>query len=281
MAKNPWLRRIFHPTDFSQESETAFMHALKFALQAEASLHILHVDPPHKKHSYARFPKVRQTLADWGLLPEDAFKDDLARLKLRINKSIATGQDPRKAMLGYLEKKVPDLMVLSTQQREGLARLFKPSLAGSLSRETGSLTFFLPSSCQGFVDPDSGTVRLRRILVPLDFDPPSTETLDMAISFCNLLGCQEIDAILLHITGKDGPMTFKYPDQPGWHWEMVHGMGDPVEGIVQAAISRQADLIIMGTLGRSGILDAFRGSTTERVVREAPCPVLAVNGVED
>lgn len=35
-------------------------------------------------------------------------------------------------------------------------------------------------------------------------------------------------------------------------------------------------LVAMPTAGRQGILDAIRGSTTERVVREAPCPVLAL-----
>jgi nucleotide-binding universal stress UspA family protein len=37
-----------------------------------------------------------------------------------------------------------------------------------------------------------------------------------------------------------------------------------------------ADLIVMATAGHQGALDALRGSTTERVVRQATCPVLAV-----
>ena len=275
------IRRIFHPTDFTKSSETAFVHALKFALLAQSSLHILHVDPPNKERAYDRFPKVRQTLAQWGLLPEDAFKDDLAKLKLRIRKSIATGQDPCKAMLGYLEKKVPDLMVLSTQQRDGLARLFKPSLAGSLARNTGSLSLFMPAGSPGFIDKNSGQVRLRRILVPVDFDPPCPVTIDMAIHICNLLQCEQIDATLLHVTGKGGPMNFEYPEEPGWNWEMVHGAGKPVEGIIHHSLDRKVDLIVMGTLGRNGLFDALLGSTTERVVREAPCPVLSFNGADE
>ncbi|HEY3719491.1 MAG TPA: universal stress protein, partial [Roseiarcus sp.] len=37
-----------------------------------------------------------------------------------------------------------------------------------------------------------------------------------------------------------------------------------------------ADLIVMPTAGHVGYLDALRGSTTERVLRQAPCPVLAM-----
>jgi nucleotide-binding universal stress UspA family protein len=39
---------------------------------------------------------------------------------------------------------------------------------------------------------------------------------------------------------------------------------------------QQANLIAMPTAGHHGFLDAVRGSTTERVLRHAPCPVLAV-----
>ena len=50
---------------------------------------------------------------------------------------------------------------------------------------------------------------------------------------------------------------------------------DVVEMILKTAIEIDADLIAMPTAGHHGILDAMRGSTTERVLRHAPCPVLA------
>jgi Universal stress protein family len=52
--------------------------------------------------------------------------------------------------------------------------------------------------------------------------------------------------------------------------------GDVVKSIVDAAIEYDVDLIGMPTAGRHGVLDALRGSTTQRVVRHAPCPVFAV-----
>ena len=53
-----------------------------------------------------------------------------------------------------------------------------------------------------------------------------------------------------------------------------------VEGILRAAEVGPADLLVLTTQGRRGFLDALRGSTTERVVRGARCPVLAVPAVE-
>jgi nucleotide-binding universal stress UspA family protein len=52
--------------------------------------------------------------------------------------------------------------------------------------------------------------------------------------------------------------------------------GDVVQSIVDAALEYDVDLIGMPTAGRHGIFDALRGSTTERVIRHAPCPVFAV-----
>ena len=52
--------------------------------------------------------------------------------------------------------------------------------------------------------------------------------------------------------------------------------GDPVEQIVAAAAEVKADLVVMPTAGRAGVLEALRGSTTERVLRHVRCALLAV-----
>ena len=52
--------------------------------------------------------------------------------------------------------------------------------------------------------------------------------------------------------------------------------GAPVEQIVKAAQEGQADLIVIGTHGRTGLPHVLLGSVAERVVRYAPCAVLTV-----
>jgi nucleotide-binding universal stress UspA family protein len=52
--------------------------------------------------------------------------------------------------------------------------------------------------------------------------------------------------------------------------------GDPVNEIIKFSQSRDADLIVVGTRGKTGIERLFLGSVAEGVVREAPCPVLVV-----
>jgi nucleotide-binding universal stress UspA family protein len=58
--------------------------------------------------------------------------------------------------------------------------------------------------------------------------------------------------------------------------ELVVGVGTPHIEIVRLAEERKADLIVMATHGRGFISHALLGSTAERVLRRAPCPVLIV-----
>jgi nucleotide-binding universal stress UspA family protein len=55
-------------------------------------------------------------------------------------------------------------------------------------------------------------------------------------------------------------------------------LGVPHAEIVRLATERNVDMIVMATHGRGFISHAMMGSTTERVLRRAPCPVLVVPG---
>jgi nucleotide-binding universal stress UspA family protein len=54
------------------------------------------------------------------------------------------------------------------------------------------------------------------------------------------------------------------------------GTGDPATEILRLAGETKCDLIVMGTHGRTGLTRLVLGSVAEEVLRQAPCPVLAV-----
>jgi len=54
--------------------------------------------------------------------------------------------------------------------------------------------------------------------------------------------------------------------------------GSPYEVIVRAARSKRADVLVLGTHGRTGLSRFFLGSVAGRVLASAPCPVLTVRG---
>ena len=141
---------------------------------------------------------------------------------------------------------------------------------------------------------------LKRILVPTDFSDPSQEALATAMAFARTFGAR-LD--LVHVA-----VEMAYPLPPpvdvatlpvdfgrvleraeeglaaeaervraaGVACESSMLVGRPDTEIVDRARSTGADLIVMGTHGRSGLAHALLGSNAERVVQHSPCPVLIV-----
>jgi len=70
--------------------------------------------------------------------------------------------------------------------------------------------------------------------------------------------------------------TLFLPHSPGYRWEERLVNGDAVDVIEREAALWEPDLLVFTTEGHHDFLDALRGSTTERVLRTARCPVLAV-----
>ncbi len=54
--------------------------------------------------------------------------------------------------------------------------------------------------------------------------------------------------------------------------------GDPVREVIQAAKAQRADLLVVGTHGRRGLSKLALGSVAERLIAQAPCPVVVIRG---
>lgn len=63
------------------------------------------------------------------------------------------------------------------------------------------------------------------------------------------------------------------PTDPSVPYEHKLVIGDPADAVVDLAKEEKAELIVMGTHGRTGLSRLLMGSVAEAVVRRAPCPV--------
>ena len=274
------IASIFHPSDFSEASEVAFAYALKLALKAKARLTMMHV-APHLRAGEANchwidFPGVRSTLARWGILPEGARREDVTDLGLHVRKILASNTDPLESILCHLEDYPPDLIVLATHQRDGLARWMHKPVAEPLARRAGAMTLFVPPGGKGFISLDDGIVTLKKILIPVDQKPDPQCALNKAVGLARGLNCDDTEFVLLHVGSEEKIPALDLPHGAAWTWEKIVRQGDVVERILQIAGDWDADLMVLTTEGHLDFLDALRGSTTERVLRGAHCPVLAV-----
>ena len=269
---------IFHPSDFSAMSEVAFGHALKIALQSKAKLDIMHVETdlsPDKQY-WRDFPAVRTTLARWGILPEGVGRDQVAKAGLRIRKTLEAGADPLKTMLRHFRKLPPDLIVLATYQRGSIERWLHKAVAEPLARRSGAMTLFVPSEAKGFVSVKDGSVTLKKILIPIDHDPDPRTSLSKASLLARGLDRIAGEIRLVHVGPQGTAPVIDTPHWPGWSYDTIVRQGDVVDEIVKAEHEWHPDLMVLATQGHLDFLDALRGSTTERVLRAARCPVLAV-----
>lgn len=146
--------------------------------------------------------------------------------------------------------------------------------------------------------------RIRRILHPTDFSPASQAALARALELCRASRAQ---LLIVHVFSPVIPVAGEaYYALPQAYERMladiradgqrgldrvvarakkagvrVKGLlfeGIPHDRIVRAAKSTRADLVVMGTHGRTGLARFFIGSVAARVIALAPCPVMTVRG---
>jgi len=123
----------------------------------------------------------------------------------------------------------------------------------------------------------------QRILVATDFSDASRLAMEWALEFARVSGAR-IDLIhVLTLHGGDPArveeeMPRAVPEEAEGHVDSrrVERAISAEIGIVHAARDLHADLVVLGTHGRTGLSHVFLGSVAERVVQLAPCPVLTV-----
>ena len=146
--------------------------------------------------------------------------------------------------------------------------------------------------------PAKEPLAIHKILVPVDFSPFSYKSIDYASAFALQSNAQ---IMLLHVVPLNytdaefiafdsAELEKQAADAAKVHLDQLATervdpeltiqtrvvVGRSVDWIVKAAEELEADLIIMSTHGYTGFKHAFLGSTTENVVRYAPCPVLTL-----
>ncbi len=138
---------------------------------------------------------------------------------------------------------------------------------------------------------------LHRILVATDFSASASRAKDYAVFLAHAYGA---DLCIIHVSLPYPTLSADAYADPMWldpiraeverclteltaqlraggvRASARHTVGTPSEAVLQAANEDGADLIVVGTQGRTGLDHVLLGSTAERVMSGAPCPVLAV-----
>jgi universal stress protein A len=145
--------------------------------------------------------------------------------------------------------------------------------------------------------------RIRRILHPTDFSKASLPAFNRAVDMAKQ---NPAELLLVHVMSSALPIMADGYVSPQLYEDMeaavradaqkrlgalirrgkkagarIKGLlleGVPHERIARAARARKADLVVIGTHGRTGLAKLFLGSVASRVLTISPCPVLTVRG---
>ena len=198
------------------------------------------------------------------------------------------------------KEKGADLVVSATHGRSGLKRLILGSVTERLMRTLPCPMYIVRSMERETAAAVAAEVKLRRILVGCDFSADSDLAIQYGISLAQEFQTELYLAHVLEPTVYKDMLTQQASsadsDREGLREKLtqkLNGMvpedakqwctpetlllaGHPSDELIKYAVVHEVDLIVLGVRGHSVMESLLVGSTTDRVVRQAPCPVLSV-----
>jgi nucleotide-binding universal stress UspA family protein len=302
--------RILVPLDGSRLAEAILSDVLELAAQHRSEVVLLRVAMAHG------LPGVELTEAQVRAVEEAerylaGMEPGLADRGVRVSSVVRYGRASEE-ILDHARTSGIDLIAMSTHGRSGIGRVLLGSVAERVVREAPVPVFLRRAAGAGTGGTDAGrreagkaqaapaALPIRHILCPVDF----SRTAEAAMREAGLLARRfGADLTVLHVVYDPLDVTclhIPHPPQQQLREEMIREaertlqdrvaralrslprvktavtVGPPFREIVRYAREQRVDLIVMGTQGLSGLDHLIMGSTAERVVRTASCPVLSI-----
>jgi nucleotide-binding universal stress UspA family protein len=273
------IKTILFATDFSENSNRAVPYATVLAKAFAAKIVIMHVEEPGTKTS----PQAFTPLGDFDG-------------EVETERVVMRGKALYQHILDLSRKKNCDIIMMATHGRSALAQFFMGgSTAEEVARHSQIPVFIV--KVESDAAPETYGGRLKEILYPTDFSESAKAAFAPAATFAKVFGAR---LFVLHSLEEDNREYYQQlgingdnlkPEVEAYLKKYIAGLAgaDAVtsyhvtEGSAETEIlkfieSQQVDLVAITTQGHSGIQEDLLGSTTDRVIRLAPCPVLAVRG---
>lgn len=280
---------ILCPTDFSPASERALQYAVDRFGADDVELRVLHVDDVPRRHGWE--PSLERSLRQSWQERLDAMLT-AHEGRARLTAATARGHAAEE-ILAHAEEIDASMIVMATRGRPALERLFLGAVTRKVVRGAHVPVLTL--------DPGARVGPVRRVLCPIDLSAPSAAVVAEAVRVAALW---EARVHLLYVHGL--PREGMFADGTGFvdpklvevlrqtvrrdlaRFREQHGGASVVdarvvEGVPHVEILRaidesEADLVVVGSHGHSGLMRWVLGSVAERLIRLAPVPVLTVRG---
>lgn len=298
---SPTVQNILVTTDFSAQSLPAVRYALALGGKTGAAVTLLNVIETASSLSGMEAVVLARTdaeVAERARTHLEALAQREAKGAGKVTTVIRTGKPFHEISLAAGER-AADMIVIATHGHTGLKRVWLGSTAERVVRHAPCPVLTVPTRELPKRPGSASPFRLKKILVPIDFSNLSKDALPYAALLAKQFGAE---LILLHVVpwfpidqllGAEMISQTMVPAIKQAETNLEHMAaevskstdvktsaavreGTPHETICKVAKSQSADLIVLTTHGYTGLKHVWLGSTAERVVRHASCPVLAV-----
>jgi nucleotide-binding universal stress UspA family protein len=278
------LRTLLLATDLGPDSVPAFAHAQFLAEHFGARLVLYHGVPvPEHRYAHWAFAHGHEVWISAERHARAALERQAEGLTYPYELVVERRSSPLDGILDMIRSREPDLTILGTHGREGLAHLMVGSVAEDVvQRSLGPILCVPPRAIEA-----AGPYR--RILVPTDFSEASRGAFPIAAFLARKFAAE---VVALHVVSpaRLGTLEPLPPDLGAGTEETLREFfrehfdgldvlpsvrtGHVWERIAHGALSLSNGLVVMSTRGHDSFSDRILGSNTERVIRHAPCPVL-------
>jgi nucleotide-binding universal stress UspA family protein len=254
---------IAHCSEALTLDDPAFVHAVAIAAGSGATVRGIHV--PRGSAAPPEPPSARALLERWK---KPATAVDHRWLLA------ASADDTADALLAAIGSLKPELLVLNTRARSGLARAFAGSVAEAVARNATVPILLLPKDGPVLASAETGLLTLDRVILPAgspDDVERAAEGLRVLLSLAALESCS---VELLHVEDRT-PMP-EVPLPVSLDVTHCRARGPLDHAIVERVRSSAPSLIVMTSHGHDQLSDIVFSSHTERVLHECKRALLWV-----
>lgn len=266
------FRKILLSTDTSEFSEGAIREAINLAKKCSGKLHVISVVETNPEFE-ALAPQVVEKAENETRIHLESVKARASKDGVDCETIVHQGEEPYQFIVDEAEKKQVDTIVVGRRGRKGFMRLMMGSVTAKVIGH---------APCNVLVVPRAGKVECRRILIATDGSKYSNAAAEEAVKIAKTCGSSlvAVSAIFPDVDAacaEDSIRTVKdLADKNGVSVETNAIPGRHYEVITETAKNKNADLIVLGSYGKTGLKRLLMGSVTERVIGHAECAVLVV-----
>lgn len=289
------VRRILCPTDLTTESDEALRYAVALASAYKAKLMLLYCREPGSVVEWSTGSQAAR-LFELSLF---TYLDANELKALDWEGIITEGDDKGLAIVTEAAKRNADLIVMRSRRRPRAAVLLG-STAEAVSRNASCPVLVTHPNEREWAGLTTPAIDLHRLLIPYDSSSDAAVAMSYGLSLAqeyhaevhllyvipheNVLD-REIDwtAGVMHegsVTSATQALKRAVPKEARCDIVSAVRRGQPAEEILSYAVKHEIDLICMGAGGKRFSLSSLIGSTVDRVLRRAPCPVLVSRPTE-